>query len=87
MIAPQYLLTAAHCVYLPVVTFIPAAGINYAAGQEDATVTPYNVVTAQQTYVPTGYSTRANQDPSDTNYSARQAFRCDKHRHLPRALS
>ena len=48
MINTSYLLTAAHCVYLPVTKFILAGAITYAAGQEDATVTPYGVVTAAQ---------------------------------------
>ncbi|KAK9846269.1 hypothetical protein WJX81_000439 [Elliptochloris bilobata] len=74
MIAPQYLLTAAHCVYLPVTQFIAPSGTNYAAGQQDAAVTPYGVVTAAQTYVPTGYSTRADKDPTDTNYYARRQY-------------
>jgi len=74
MIAPSYLLTAAHCVYLPNTKFIAAGGITYAAGQEDATVTPYGVVTAAQTFVPTGYSTRANADTADDNYNARRMY-------------
>ena len=74
MIAPQYILTAAHCVYLPVTGFIQPSVTNYAAGQEDAGVTPYGVVTAQQTFVPTGYSTRADKDTTDTNYDARRQY-------------
>ena len=74
MIAPQYILTAAHCVYLPITGFIQPSVTNYAAGQEDTGVTPYGVVTAQQTFVPTGYSTRADKDTTDTNYDARRQY-------------
>ena len=69
-IAPQYLLTAAHCIYLNGTGLVPPLNTTYAAGQKDLDVTPYGVVSAQQSFVPTGYSTRVDRDPGHKNYSA-----------------